>query len=76
MRILRVYRRRTKLLYGLQVLREHIGVLVILGRNVLLDGFGERHRVGPSERQEEDVATHSINEILCDGVEVLTRPWI
>lgn len=40
----------------LQVLLEHIRVLVIFGGDVLLDGSGKGEAVGLAEGQEEDIA--------------------
>ena len=41
---------------NLQVIRKHIGVLIIFAGDVLLDGGGEAEAVGFAEGQKEDVA--------------------
>ena len=48
--------RGAQLLDGLQVLSEHVRMLVILGRDVLLDGIGEGDRMRAAKREEEDVS--------------------
>ncbi len=40
----------------LEVLLEHIGVLVIFAGDILPDGVGEDEAVGFAEGEEEDVA--------------------
>ena len=48
---------RAKLVDCLQVLGEHVWVLVIFGGDVLLDSFGKRDRVCPSKRKEQYIPT-------------------
>jgi hypothetical protein len=39
-----------------QIVREHIRALVIFGGDVLRDRIGQRHRMGASERELQDIA--------------------
>jgi hypothetical protein len=59
--LLRVGRLRAQLLDGLEIVGEHVWMLVIFGRDVLLDGLGEVDRVRPAKRQKEDVAVHRVS---------------
>ena len=47
---------RAKLVDCLQVLGEHVWVLVIFGGNVLFDSFGKRDRMRPSKRKEQYIS--------------------
>lgn len=57
MRILRMGSSRAKLVDCLQVLGEHVWVLVIFGGDVLLDSFGKRDRMRPSKRKKLYIST-------------------
>jgi len=48
----------TELIYRLEVFCEHVRMLVVFGRDVLLDRVRQRHIHRPSEREEEYVARH------------------
>jgi hypothetical protein len=56
-------RRIPQLVYLLEVFGEHIWMLVILGRDVLLDGFGKRDIVRAPERQREEVPMKKLESI-------------
>ncbi len=46
----------SKLVNRLQVSRKHMRMLVIFGRDILLDGLGKCDIVSPAKRQDEHVA--------------------
>lgn len=50
---------RAKLLDCLEIMLEHVRMLIILGGNVLLDSLGEVNGVGATEGDEEDIARRS-----------------
>ena len=66
---------RTKLVDCLQVLGEHVWVLVIFGGDVLLDGFGKRDRMRPSKREEHNISTRLqfVLFIICEIHRILTK---
>ena len=55
-RLLRMDSRGAELIDGFEVVREHVGMLVIFVEYVLLHRFGETDGVGAAEGQEKDVA--------------------
>jgi hypothetical protein len=58
----------------LEILGEHVWVLVILCRDVLLDGGSEGDVVGAPEGQREEVATRKLARGIFDRGK-LTRTW-
>jgi hypothetical protein len=60
-----------------EIICEHIRTLVIFGRDILGDGFGERHGVCAPKRQLEDIAGKTVSwlqvsfELSCHTHEVM-----
>lgn len=67
----------SELIDGLQILGEHVRVLVILGGNVFLDGIGEGDIMGAPKREKEDVCP--VRKLVFSTFRVLgqlTGPWL
>lgn len=56
MRFLNIYRVLAQSVDELEILREHIRVLVIFARDVLLDGGGQAESMSFPKRQEKNIA--------------------
>lgn len=50
-----------------EIFLEHIGMLIIFGGYVLLNGGGHGDSIGPSEGQEEDVSDSCISQSIGDS---------
>jgi hypothetical protein len=71
-----MHRGGSKLINLLEIFDEHVRVLVILCRNVLLNGLGEGDVMGAPEGQREEVAVQmSEGHILGREHETRTRTW-
>ena len=52
----------SEVIYLLEVGGEHVRVLIIFGRDVALDGFGDGHIVRTTEGEMQDVAAVHVSD--------------